>query len=56
MSPETEGFSVMMRDLDMGAAIELSYGGFASQTNTCHTWHRSNFWLAKLYEVFPATV
>ena len=33
MSPATEGFSVMMRDLDMGAAIELSYSGFASQAS-----------------------
>ena len=31
MSPATDGVSVMMRDLDLGQGIELTYGDFASQ-------------------------
>jgi hypothetical protein len=30
MSPATDGFSVIMRDLDMGAGIEPTYRTFAS--------------------------
>jgi hypothetical protein len=54
MSPATEGFSVMIRDLDIkGAGIELSYRVFASQTSLRGTRGTPvSLWLAQLNEVF----
>jgi hypothetical protein len=37
-----------------GAAIELTYGGFASQGPVCEAWSVAvTLWLAQLNEIFP---